>query len=308
MVEEPRTVIRATAADRFCQTGEEQTLCRQAAERWFDAFDVASQLQVQSVEDLPVELNAVQLPPRHSGLGSGTQIAITSTTTLNQFFQLPTPSIAELSVAVGRGTRSAIGSHGFAEGGFLVDQGKSANEAIASLDFHTDFPRDWPIVLMFPDQPVGLAGEQEQAAFNKIPGTTLEQYSAMRSLVKDQIVPAVVQADYKSFAEALFDFGHRSGLYFESVQGGAYNGNAVSSLIDHVRQAGIPAVGQTSWGPCVFAVAEDTDRATALKESVRQKFGNHCQVQITRADNSGALLNQKANLLGQSSVSHRLET
>lgn len=308
MVEEPRTIIKASSAERFGLSGNEQPTCRQAAERWFDSFNVASRLQVASIDELPVRLDGLELPPRHSGLGSGTQIALATASVLNQSFGFPTPSIGELSVAVGRAKRSAIGSHGFVEGGFLVDQGKTKDEAIASLDFQTDFPRDWPVVLMFPDQPSGLAGEQEQAAFEQIPATTLEQYSAMRSIVRQQIVPALVQSDYQQFADGLFEFGHRSGLYFKTVQGGAYNGSVVSTLIDQVRDAGVTAVGQTSWGPCVFAIAEDSEVAAALAENVQQKFGDQCTVQITRADNSGALLNDQPNLLGRASVSHRLET
>ena len=308
MIEEPRTVIQASAADRFGQGGNEQRTCRQAAERWFDSFDVASRLQIDSIDQLPVQLDGLQLPPRHSGLGSGTQIALVAASTLNHFFQLPTPSIGELAVAVGRATRSAIGSHGFAEGGFLLDQGKSADEPIASLDFQIDFPRDWPIVLLFPDQPSGLAGEQEQAAFEQIPATTLAQHAAMRTIVQERIVPALVQCDYEQFAEAVFEFGHRSGLYFEAVQGGAYNGSAVRALVDHVRETGVPAVGQSSWGPCVFAITQNKAQAAALADSVQQAFGDQCRVQITRADNSGALLNGQPNLLGRASVSHRLET
>ncbi len=308
MVEEPRTVIKASSAERFDVSGNEPTTCQQSAERWFNAFDVAARLQIDSINELPVHIAGLQLPPRHSGLGSGTQIALATASALNHFFQFPTPSIDELSVAVGRAKRSAIGSHGFVEGGFLVDQGKNADEAIASLDFQTDFPQDWPVVLMFPDQPSGLAGKQEQAAFEQISATTLEQYSTMRSIVRQQIVPALVQSDYQQFADALFEFGHRSGLYFEAVQGGAYHGPTVNDLIKHVRQVGVPAVGQTSWGPCVFAIAKDSDLAAALAASVEQHFGDQCSVQITRADNSGALLNDHPNLLGRPRVSHRLET
>ena len=189
----------------------------------------------------------------------------------------------------------------------MVDQGKTADEPIASLDFQIDFPSDWPIVLMFPDQPIGLAGEQEQAAFDRIPPTTLSEYAVMRALVQTQVVPALVQLNYESFAAALFEFGRRSGLYFRTVQGGPYNGTHVQTLVDHCCQQGVNAVGQTSWGPCVFAIAKDLDKANALAQSVRQNFGDQCRVQITQADNQGVTINGQTNQLPGSSVINRLQ-
>ncbi len=306
MIDEPRTIIQASPAERFTIAGQQLTTCRTAAERWFNSLGVAQQLNVTSLDQLPVQLTTQQLPPRHSGLGSGTQIALTTATALNRFFELPAPAIEELSVAMGRAQRSAIGSYGFVEGGFLVDQGKTANQPMAALDFQIDFPTDWPVVLMFPDQPSGLAGDQEQAAFDQIPATTEAEHAAMQNIVQTQIVPSLVQRNYEQFAAALFDFGHRSGLYFQSVQGGPYNGAAVQALIDHTRSQAVPATGQTSWGPCVFAITKDAPTAQSLATSVQATFGDTCQVRITTADNSGVKINNVANQLPRVGVINRL--
>lgn len=316
MIDEPRTEIRARPASKLLIRGKESSTCRAAAESWFqnivsreqgspDAVPIAQ--SARFFERLPVELTILCSAPRHFGLGSGTQLALTTAMALNEFFNCPTPSPAELAVAVGRAQRSAVGSYGFFNGGFLVDRGKSADDSIGRLDFHVDFPDDWPIVLIFPDLPAGLAGDQEAAAFARLPATMAAERDAMVELVHSTIVPAVVSADYETFAEGLFEFGYRSGRYFESVQGGVYNGRAVADLVEQVRRLGVPATGQTSWGPCVFAVARDEAAAEKLVDGLNGIPGANLRIHLTRANNRGAAINGRANLSGTTSVLNKLQ-
>jgi len=58
-----------------------------------------------------------------------------------------------------------------------------------------------------------------------------------------------------------------------------------------VRRQGVPGVGQSSWGPAVFAVTPDQDQAEELADRVRQNFRmGPAEVFVTRASNRGATL------------------
>ena len=55
-----------------------------------------------------------------------------------------------------------------------------------------------------------------------------------------------------------------AGRVFAAEQGGVYSSPRVAALIARVRGLGVPAVGQSSWGPTVFALTPDVDRADWL--------------------------------------------
>jgi len=75
---------------------------------------------------------------------------------------------------------------------------------------------------------------------------------------------------------------------FDSIQGGPYQNESVSSLVQTCREFGVKAVGQSSWGPCVFAIASSDEIAAGLAEHLNQQHGSGVAVEITKADNEGA--------------------
>ena len=303
MVESPRTEIEISAAARFDVRGPEADTCRHAIELCFQRLRhtiQSSELipnRIETADELPLSLRVRSAPPRHSGLGSGTQLALCCTAAMMNYLGLPTPSPEELSSACGRGKRSAIGTYGFFQGGLLVDRGKTADE-IAPLDFRTDFPEHWPVLLVMQRESVGLSGECEKAAFGQLPAVTEQQRNEMIGLVREQIIPSVLEEDYDAFGEAVYQFGHKSGMFFESVQGGAYNGNVVTGLVKFIRQSGLPAVGQTSWGPCVFAIASHIEQAHELIDKLNTRYGDQFEIILTKADNSGARANEPSSQTG----------
>jgi len=135
---------------------------------------------------------------------------------------------------------------------------------------------------------VGVSGQQEIDAFKNLPATTPQQREEMIDLVKNRIIPGVTQRDYNLFSESVFEFGCRSGMMFDSIQGGPYQSESVAALVAQCREFGVKAVGQSSWGPCVFAIAEDKETAAGLREHLKEKHGENVVVEITKANNSGA--------------------
>ncbi|MEE2827402.1 MAG: hypothetical protein VYE64_12315, partial [Planctomycetota bacterium] len=195
--------------------------------------------------------------PRHVGLGSGTQLAFGTAVGLSTFFQQTIPSPGEIAAVMGRAGRSAIGSYGFFQGGFLVDRGIGQDDTIAPLDLRLEFPHQWPIVLALPVDQQGLSGHPETKAFQQIQPTSPNCRHKMIERVRGEIVPALASSDYDSFAEALYEYGYGAGDHFSGIQDGPYNGPAATRMVRKIRELGVAATGQSSWGPCIFAIARD---------------------------------------------------
>jgi beta-RFAP synthase len=201
-----------------------------------------------------------QCPEEHAGLGVGTQLALAVTKALAVASGTSGLTSRELAIRVGRGERSAIGVHGFDRGGLIVEAGKRPGEEIAPLLAHEPLPSAWRVVLFRPPAPA-WHGERERAAFAlAAPG----EPDALRTIAESSIVPAARSGDLDSFGEAVHEFNRRAGEPFARAQGGPYASPAVGELIAELRSLGIRAVGQSSWGPTVFAIVPDNDAALSL--------------------------------------------
>ncbi|QEG23431.1 hypothetical protein MFFC18_33300 [Mariniblastus fucicola] len=294
MIDSPRTEVLVQPAETFQLVSEaelSETILQIVAD-WRKHF-APDALRAKSDTALPVRIE-VQSAARHSGLGSGTQLALSIATALQIAFDQPLPSSEELAMALGRGKRSAIGSYGFHQGGFLVDRG-IGDEPIAPLDMRIDFPEPWKIVLIEPASKKGktIFGEAERDAFRNLPSTTQAQSDQLKSLLQQSIVPAILSQDFSSFANAVTEFGFRSGMFYAPVQGGAYATPAAQQIVDLVSSLGEFAVGQSSWGPTVFAIGPSADAAKWLVEKIREHGEDvDCQTRIVSADNDGMVVRQ----------------
>ena len=76
----------------------------------------------------------------------------------------------------------------------------------------------------------------------------------MCRLVLIELLPALAARDLNAFGEALYEFNARAGDAFAPAQGGRYSGPAVANCVARLRARGITGVGQSSWGPTVFAI------------------------------------------------------
>lgn len=290
MIESPRTTLHVTPAVRLSVNGPNAESCRTALETWLPHVSTGNSpvSSFSSVSELPIQIDIESVPPRHSGLGTGTQLALCSVMAVMRFLDIRGAGPEEFAVLTGRGRRSGIGTHGFFQGGFIVDRGKAADEALAPLDFQTAFPPHWPVVTVIHTASMGLSGNQELNAFRKLAPTTESERNEMIDIVRRQMIPGVLQDDYDLFASGIYEFGRRSGMMFSSIQHGAFNGPIVKSLVNEIRDFGIDAVGQSSWGPCVFAIARNDQQAQQLVNRLTVSHGNDCLINITRSDNHGA--------------------
>ena len=125
-----------------------------------------------------VELES--LPRQHAGLGSGTQLALSVATGLNSFVGGPQHSAEELAAATRRGARSAIGIHGFLNGGLLIEMGKRAGDPLGTMYARAALPAAWRFVLLCPPGE-GLSGDEERQAFERLSPVPAEVSEALRN-------------------------------------------------------------------------------------------------------------------------------
>ncbi|MCH2181929.1 MAG: hypothetical protein MK108_07985 [Mariniblastus sp.] len=296
MIQDPRHIVEIAETDPGNQMSQPgSTLTAEWIEKWRRGF-AGNLLEPFDPNRFHVTIASDSLShlPRHIGLGSGTQLAFSTAVGLSTFFNQPIPSPGEIAAVMDRAGRSAIGSYGFFQGGFLVDRGINQGEVIAPLDLRLEFPAEWPIVLVLPEHQQGLSGKPETVAFEQIEPTPPAFRQKMIELVRGQIVPALAASDYDSFAEALYEYGYGAGDHFSGIQNGPYNGPVATELVRKIRDLGVAATGQSSWGPCIFAIARDDEQARTLIDALqddvaRGQLDGNFRFLLTRADNSGAI-------------------
>lgn len=244
--------------------------------------------EYQRIADSTPFVELTHLAARHSGFGSGTQLALAVGLALSTWHKLALGDAEQMSTIMKRGLRSAIGAHGFFRGGFLVDRGKRNQDELALLDMNLEFPDDWPVLILNLKVTPGVHGSEEIAAFKQIPTSSREHRDRMIAMAKDQIAPAIASQNYDDFAEVLFEYGRSSGSVYASIQGGDFHSPPIERLVYKVREFGVPAVGQSSWGPCVFSIARNDDVARSLTEYLKSEYGDTLEITITSALNKGA--------------------
>jgi predicted sugar kinase len=92
------------------------------------------------------------------------------------------------------------------------------------------------------------------------------------------MLPALAEADLEAFGESLYDFNARAGEAFAGVQGGVYSGPRVAECVAFLRGEGVRGVGQSSWGPTVYAVVGDADRAADLLARLSRRFNSGSRI------------------------------
>jgi len=281
MVDQPALRLRVSAADQLETMGPLADRARDFACRW------AEQAGLPGEPACRVEILATA--PEHSGLGVGTQLALSVAAGLNAWHGRPQPEPAELALSVGRGQRSAIGTYGFAAGGLIVERGKLPGELISPLECRLPLPDAWRFVLVQPPAAAGLSGFAEQTAFDQLPPVPEEVTHELQAEIFREMLPSVREADFARFSASVYRYGRLAGLCFAAVQGGPYNGPQLSSIVDRIRALGVTGVGQSSWGPTLFALLPGEPQAREIVARLAAELP-HEEVQLTIAspNNHGA--------------------
>lgn len=199
------------------------------------------------------------------------------------------PPAVPLAQKIGRGGRSALGIHGFDQGGLLLEAGKLSRQAVGCLVARTELPREWRWVLVRPRNDVGVSGGEEVSAFARLPPMSGGLTAELCGWAVREIFPAAQEGDFRGFSQGLWEYGHRVGEYFAPVQGGVFAHPQARTLAAALRGRGVTGVAQTSWGPTLAVVQPDEHEATELVRWLRQDpIGSACDLICTRPLNQGA--------------------
>ncbi len=260
MVQRPGLRLRFSGGERLQATGAH-------AERVL-AFATRYAEQTRAGGGLTCRIEVLQAPPSHTGLGVGTQLGMSVVAGLDAWLGRRRRDAADLAACSGRGARSAIGVHGFLHGGLLIEAGKFASQALSPLVGRLELPPAWRVTLVRPRRQEGLSGQAERDAFANLPPVPVDTTRALCAEALLRLAPAAIEADFDAFSAAVYRFGRQAGACFSASQAGLYGTPWAAAAIAALRSLGVKGVGQTSWGPTLFAWSPDAAQAESLCQTL----------------------------------------
>ncbi len=278
-IDQPRTDLILSRSPTPSASGPDSERALAALGRFSSALslDTSYRVDIQSA-----------IPP-HSGLGSGTQLALavgSALAALEGFDHSP----HALGDLVDRGARSAIGMASFTDGGFIVDGGRGPEAKPPPILMRTPFPEAWRILLILDGRTAGVHGDAETQAFAALPPLPETAAGHVCRLVLMQLVPGLIESDIAVFGAAVGEIQSIVGSHFAAAQGGSHwTSAAVGRIAEALKHTGAHGIGQSSWGPTGFAFAPSQEIADHLYESVIEDArAEGLQILIGRGRNRGA--------------------
>lgn len=223
----------------------------------------ARKLEEQFGRPLPAKIRVEQCIPPHSGLGSGTQMALATGIGLSVLHGLDLKP-AEIAERCGRGRRSGIGIAAFEAGGFIVDAGRNDRTPIPPVISRLPFPSSWRCLILLDPTHKGIHGPEEIAAFKGLPAFPRETAAQLCHELLMQGLPAIVEEDIASFGRVIQNLQCIVGDHFAQAQGGRFTSPKVAEALAQLERAGAVGIGQSSWGPTGFCLVESPERAEHL--------------------------------------------
>ena len=272
MVRQPGVRLRLAPADRFEAHGPLSRRVGLVVER------ISRLLEPGGLPACRIEI--VEAAPEHVGLGTGTQLALAVAAAIDAFRAGESLPPSEWAAWSGRAERSAIGTYGFMHGGLLVEAGKLPGELLSPLEERVALPSGWRFVLIWPKDQHGLSGDAERLAFRDLPAVSPAATAGLRREVRSELLPAARAGDFERFGDSLYRFAAR--------QGGAFASPRIGQLVRTIRELGVRGVGQSSWGPTVFALLENSEAATRFTDRIREHVGSEDTVLVAEPSNTGA--------------------
>jgi len=283
----PRVTVRAEPAEEV--TGEPGYV-RAHADRVVDLLDLPG-ARVVAEETLP----------RHVGLGSGTATALATLAAVARAHDRE-PRVRERAPALGRGGRSGVGVACFEAGGFVVDAGHPTELftaappdpgewTVPAVVARHRLPDDWRVVLVLPEAAPGRSGDREDESMRRIVENADPAVAdGIAGLLARRLLPAVAEGRLAAFGDVVEEFGRLNGAWYADEQGGVYRppaGRIVGALSDRPSVAG---VGQSSWGPAVYALTDRdrVDDAEAAAHDALSSIGADGTVRAVEPATGGA--------------------
>ncbi len=273
-LETPALELEARRAPQLRAEGEEAARVLEFAER-YRAREPAAGGAVLRVR---------RAIPAHSGLGSGTQLALATARALAALHGGRSDA-GSLAAAVGRARRSAIGTWLFEGGGFVLEGGRrDGDDGPGPLLLKRPMPRAWRCLLVIPAVASGLSGNVEEQAFRDLPRPAAVLVERIAHRVLLGVLPALVEEDLAAFGRHVTELQRLVGAMFAPAQGDRFASREASALIEDLLKLGAAGAGQSSWGPAVFGLFPGEAEAAA---AARRLEGRGSLI-VSAFDNVGA--------------------
>lgn len=279
MIATPRTVVQFRPAADWAFVGPGVDRVQTVVERMLAAGDSPG----------PFEIEVVERPPSHSGFGSGTQLALCTAWGLLNAAGEPSRNAAALAKAAGRGRRSAIGVHGFLQGGLLWELGKPPGPSLSPLEGRVALPSPWRVVCCRPGDSPGRCGQSEEDAMGAVSHDPRRR-ERLEGLLLEHLAPAAERGDLADFGAAVRELGRDSGAMYRDVQSGVFSTPASAAVAEAMEQVGLCGVGQSSWGPVLFGFAASAEHAADCRRRLREfPQARGVEIDVAELDARGAI-------------------
>ncbi len=243
--------------------------------------------------------------PRHAGLGSGTQLALSVYTAIAAAYDLE-PDVRAAAPGLDRGGRSGVGVATFESGGFVVDAGHPTERFtsdrpepgdwdVPAVMVRSAVPADWRFVVVLPDVAPGRSGDEEDASMR----STVEDASPVIAdeisvILTERLFPAIAEGRGEAFGRAVAAIDRRNGVWYADEQGGLYR-PPVGGIVDDLgERPAVFGVGQSSWGPAVYGVTDSArcEEAERAATAALEAAGCGGEVFVARGRNEGATIDR----------------
>jgi beta-ribofuranosylaminobenzene 5'-phosphate synthase len=279
-LEYPRVVVglRSRSDGRVVGSGSQAERAEEFAQRARTAFGL----------DTGVEVRLYEAIPPHAGLGSGTKLGLAVARGVAELAGI-SASPERLAAAVGRGSRSSVGSWTFAAPGLVVEAGVREGDTISPVVARHPMPDRWRCVLALPLGAEGLSGKAEERFFADLEHDRAAIEPSVSRLLLTDLLPGLLANDLDEFGVALHQIQREIGAMFAPQQGGTFHPRA-APLVEALLALGLGAVGQSSWGPTVYAIVDSPEAAAEIADRLRAAAGDSTDVRVVDFDRRGAFV------------------
>ena len=226
--------------------------------------------------------------PDHVGLGSTTQFTLgTSYGILKEIGEeIPIIRLAQL---LERGRFSAIGTHGFEKGGFILEGGKVKKSEISPLLKRMKVPEDWRFLIVCPKSESGYDEKEERPIMEELTVDRKYPEKICHNILMG-ILPSLEREDIASFGQHLTRIQELVGESFSDYQEGIYHpviSDIVKSLIDKTYGG-----GQSSWGPTAYGLVREKDLYELKAEVLEDKNEEAYNIWVGEPNNEGVIVEE----------------
>lgn len=279
-VNDPSFEVSFTKASRFSTSGPDNERAKEFL------LQISQNIGGSGGIDLKIEKHI----PRHVGLGSGTQLALTCglAWAIANNLEIEIERIAKFTH---RSFFSGIGLAAFTQGGFVVDEGYEIENLIDKepVGCLLRYPMDsgYKIVLVVPSTTIRpLPHLKEPSEMKRVSTTLIEQSRMIAHEVLIQMLPALTKGDFPLLCKSISKVNT---LGYKQKEIDHY-GTLVSDLIESFVSAGAECAGMSSGGPAVYALVRNDSVAGRVHEIALNFLNknNGGKVWLTTFNNTGA--------------------